>query len=303
MKQLSKQRLIGPALCMAPMGVYLCLSFALVFGLLIIGLCVNGGDGETFLNEMLEHPLVGIADQCCMLAGGLLGVLFVRMRNKTEFKKVLTFRNFDWSVPIMLLIFGWAAGELVDHFGGLVLSNFMTVPPNERDLSGITGFISACILAPLAEELLFRYCGTEYLRGAYPAWLISLAGGLVFAAVHFYNIQGFLNVCIGGVTAAYVYCKTRNLWYTIIEHALHNALCLLPIYDAVYYEKNGFVLSQWWWLLINAVLLTISIVWYFRHFRRKYTGNPFAVNKETGLPEPEIAKPVKTATAAVPYQY
>ncbi len=301
MKTLTKQRITGLLLCIVPMAAYL--GIAVFVGLFagIIILAAGGGD-ESFLDTMMEHPLMGMADQFCMGLGALLGVLIIRLRNRTSFKKVLTFKNFDWSVPIMLLIFGWAAGELVDHFGGLILSNFMTVPPNERDLTGITGFISACILAPLVEELLFRYCGTEFLRGAYPTWFISLIGGLVFAAAHFYNIQGFVNVFIGGVAAAYVYCKTRNIWYTIIEHALHNAICLLPIFESIYYEKNGFVLSQWWWLAINAVLLVISIVWYVKYFRKKYTEDLFAVNRETGLPEPELAKKTPAVTAQ-PYQY
>lgn len=300
MKPLTKQRIIGPLLCLVPMAAYLgiALFVGIAAGIVIMAVC--GGD-ESALDTMMESSWLGMIDQFCMGLGALLGVLFVKLRNKTYFKKVFSFKNFDWSVPIMLLIFGWCAGELVDHFGGLILSNFMTVPPNERDLTGITGFISACILAPLVEELLFRYCGTEFLRGAYPTWLISLMGGLVFAAGHFYNIQGFVNVFIGGVAAAYVYCKTRNIWYTIIEHALHNAICLLPIFGSIYYEKNGFVLSQWWWLVINAVLLVISIVWYFKYFRKKYTDDPFAVNRETGLPEPEFIKPA--AAAAEPYQY
>ncbi len=301
MKTLTKQRIIGPLLCLAPMAAYFALAlFAGIFVGIIL-LAAGGGD-ESLMDSLTEHPLMGMLDQACMGLGALIGVLIVRMRSKTSFKKVFTFKNFDWSVPIMLLIFGWSAGELTDHFGGLILSNFMTVPPNERDLSGITGFISACILAPLVEELLFRYCGTEFLRGAYPTWLISLMGGLMFAAVHFYNIQGFVNVFIGGVTAAYVYCKTRNIWYTIIEHALHNAICLLPIYESIYHEKNGFVLSTWWWLAINAVLLVISIVWYVKYFRKKYTDDPFAVNPETGLPEPEI-EPKKNTNPTIPYQY
>lgn len=301
MKTLTKKRISGPLFCLVPMAAYL--GIALFAGIIagIIIMATNGGD-EALMTTAMESPWMGMVDQICMGLGALVGVLIIRLRNRTSFKKVLTFKNFDWSIPIMLLIFGWSAGELVDHFGGLILSNFMTVPPNERDLSGITGFISACILAPLVEELLFRYCGTEFLRGAYPTWLISIAGGLMFAAMHFYNIQGFVNVFIGGVAAAYVYCKTRNIWYTILEHALHNALCLLPIYETVYYEKNGFVLGQWWWLAINAVLLVISIVWYVKYFRKKYNDDLFAVNPETGLPEPEF-EPKKTVNPTIPYQY
>ena len=84
------------------------------------------------------------------------------------------------------------------------------------------------------------------------------------------------------------------------SHKKEQCLCLLPIFGNVYYEKNGFVLGQWWWVAVNGVLLAVSLVYYFLYFRKKYNTDYFKVNTETGLPDPEFeAKaPVKPAAPA-----
>lgn len=305
MTQLKKQRLISPFLSLSPLLFYLTLSSVALTVIMIILLVPKFAQGGTFdpmtlIEDLTTNPAVMLTDQVCMLLGAIIGCFLIRKRNRTSFKKVLSFQNFDITVPIMLLIFSWSMGEVCDHFGGLVLSNFMEVEPNRTLPEGWVGFVVGVIGAPIAEELMFRYCGLEFPRGAYSAWIICLANAIYFASMHLYNVQGFLNVFIGGFTMAYVYCKTRNLWYTLIEHALHNLLCLLPIFGNVYYEKNGFVLGQWWWVAVNGVLLAVSLVYYFLYFRKKYNTDYFKVNTETGLPDPEFeAKaPVKPAAPA-----
>ena len=294
MKKLTKRRITAPLLSISPMLMYLFLSLGL--GIVIGIFLALTGKFDMSEDELLSNPAVLLLDEAMLGVAAVLGCLFVRLRNKTKLKNAVGFRKFDISVPLMLLIFGWSAGELCDHFGGLILSQFMTVEPNRDIPAGWAGVVLAVICAPVFEELIFRYCATEFPRGSYSVPVICIANGIFFASVHFYNVQGFLNVFIGGVAAAYVYCKTRNILYTMLEHAIHNGLCYLPL-DAVYYEKNGFVLSEWWWIALNAVLLAVTVVWYFRYFRKKYTENYFVVNRETGLPEPEIVKPAASETA------
>lgn len=296
MKPLTKQRILSPLLSLSPLLFYLTLSSGAMVVWIILLSIANGGLPS--LNTLTENPLILITDQICMAVGALIGSFLLRKRNGSTLKRALRFKNFDWTVPIMLLVFAWAAGELCDHFVGLLLSDTMTIEPNRSIPEGVGGVIIAVIGAPIAEELLFRYCGLEFLRGSYALWIICVCNSLYFATMHLYNIQGFLNVFIGGFTMAYVYGKTRNLWYTIIEHALHNALCLIPLFDNVYYEKNGFVLGKGWWVAVNAVLLAGSLAYYFLYFRRKYTENYFVINRETGLPEPELTKSAADSAAS-----
>ena len=146
--------------------------------------------------------------------------------------------------------------------------------------------ISAVICAPIFEELICRFGWCELARGAYSLPIICIANGIFFSLPHMYNIQGFINVFIGGLCSAYVYCKTRNILYVIIRHALHNALCCIDleiIFGEYATHENGFIQYSWQYLAVNAVLVIISVIYFVKVFRKKYTENYFEVNRETGL--------------------
>ncbi len=273
MKALTKRRVTAPLLSTTPFiieglfTVLIMLVFAIIFG--------NIPETDQF--QLFTTAVSGVMGCVCACS-------LVKNVSAVRFKSALKFKNFDLSVPIMLTLFTFAAGEIFDQIDGLLLSNFMTVEPNRNTEFGLYGVFMTIVCAPIFEEIMFRFCCCELGRGAYKMPVICIASGLFFAAVHFYNIQGTVNVFIGGVCAAYVYCKTRNILYTMLEHAIHNAVCLIPYDRFVYYEKNGFVLSRWWWLALNAVIFALCVVWYVKVFRKRYGENYFEVNRETGLP-------------------
>lgn len=284
MKKLTKRRITAPLLAVSPIIIYLVL--ALMAGILI---GIAGAMIGKTQDEIMAAATSGIPDEICMGLAALCSVFIVRGYSKTKLREVFRVRKFDFAVPIMLLLFVWGAGELFDHLCGLVLSNFMTVEPNSAPFVGVFGAVCMVIFAPIFEEIIFRFAGTELPRGAYSLPIVCIANGLYFAAVHGYNVQGFLHIIIVGAAMAYVFSKTRNLFYTMITHALNNLLCLFPIGEFVYYEKNGFVLGKWYWLALNAVLLAVALVYYIKVFRKKYTKNYFEVDRERGLPQVSAA--------------
>lgn len=273
MKALAKRRVTAPLLSAVPFiiesvfTVLIMLVFAVIFG------SIPEND-QFHLFILAAAGIIGCVCACSL----------VKNVSAVRFGSALKFRKFDFSVPIMLALFTFAAGEIFDQLDGLLLSDFMTADPNRNTEFGLYGVIMSVVCAPIFEEIMFRFCCCELGRGAYRMPVICIASGLFFAAVHLYNIQGTVNVFIGGVCAAYVYCKTRNILYTMLEHAIHNAVCFIPYDSLVYYEKNGFVLSRWWWFAINVVIFVLCIVWYVKVFRRKYRENYFEVDRETGLP-------------------
>ncbi len=240
---------------------------------------------KTTPDGLFENDIPTIAAEAF---GSAFAILFsyavVKSFSNVSIKETIAFKNFDFSVPVMLTLFAWSAAELAGHFSGLLLSNFMILEPNRSIELSLHGIVSAVIIAPIAEEIIYRFTVCELGRGIYSLPIICIADGIIFAFCHGYNIQGFVNVFIGGVCAAYIYCKTRNILYTILEHALHNAICCLPFGDITSFEKNGFVLCEWWYLLINGLIIAGCIVWYIKVFRKKYTDFYFKVgiteNKE-----------------------
>jgi membrane protease YdiL (CAAX protease family) len=88
--------------------------------------------------------------------------------------------------------------------------------------------ISACLLAPVAEEVvyrgvLFRSCWNRL--GVLPAAVISSA---VFAVLHFYGGYGLASVAIFGFSCALLYAATGSLGSCVALHILYNSSIKIP---------------------------------------------------------------------------
>jgi len=96
----------------------------------------------------------------------------------------------------------------------------------------ISLIISAIVLAPVFEEFLFRGMlqssielyleSMGVVQRSVLRWMAITVTSLLFAAIHmqFWMMPPifFLSLCLG-----YAYARTRNLWVTMIVHALFNA--------------------------------------------------------------------------------
>jgi len=117
----------------------------------------------------------------------------------------------------------WALGSFIskDPTGGLSYGD-----------SGIFGLVflivSACLIAPLAEEILYR--GVLYRSLANRAGVLAAAviSSLVFASLHFYDVYGLASVATFGFVCALLYQATGSLSNVVVLHMLYNATILLP---------------------------------------------------------------------------
>ena len=79
-----------------------------------------------------------------------------------------------------------------------------------------------CVIAPVAEELMFRRVLLERLR-PYGERFAALASALCFALFHG-NFHQFFYAFALGVVFAYVVLKTRCLWQVVLLHAMVNGI-------------------------------------------------------------------------------
>lgn len=90
-------------------------------------------------------------------------------------------------------------------------------------------FISLVVLAPLAEELLFRGFIFQGLRRRLHFWPCAIFVSLLFALVH-----GQINVGLDVFALSLVLCwlreQTGSLWPSIILHAAKNGLAFLLLF-------------------------------------------------------------------------
>ncbi len=87
---------------------------------------------------------------------------------------------------------------------------------------------SACLAAPVSEEILYRGVLFQGLANRYGPLPAAAGSALVFTIVHFYGLHGTLSVGILGVALALVYRATGSLTAAIVFHAIHNLTVILP---------------------------------------------------------------------------
>ena len=100
---------------------------------------------------------------------------------------------------------------------------------NRLDTQGIgllASFIAVSIIAPFAEEIVFRGFIYGGLRARFGVTLATISSTLFFTALHF-SIEQFIPIFVLGLFLAWLYEKTGSLYPGIILHATNNGVSLL----------------------------------------------------------------------------
>lgn len=98
--------------------------------------------------------------------------------------------------------------------------------------------VLATVIAPIAEELLFRGTLFRYVRTRWPHWLALLAPGVVFAALHvnwrtFEGLASFVPLITLALILALAYERTGRISTAIIAHALFNLHSVILLFAGV----------------------------------------------------------------------
>lgn len=89
-------------------------------------------------------------------------------------------------------------------------------------------FLMASVLAPIAEEILFRGLLYPYLRTKLPMWPAALISGALFALVH-WDIPMLAQLTIMGTVQAITVERSRSLLPAIVMHGLWNGSMVLRL--------------------------------------------------------------------------
>jgi len=102
------------------------------------------------------------------------------------------------------------------------------------DAPGLLALIAvlAVVLAPVAEELVFRAGLFRYLRTRVPRAVSLVAPALLFAALHA-NLVAFVPLAVFGVLLALAYEQSGRLVVPVVAHALFNLHTLALVLSGV----------------------------------------------------------------------
>ncbi len=227
-----------------------------------------------------------ISQVLCLVISLLIGFLIFRKSDTVNVKKIFDCKEFNILPPVMSALFLYAASQLIV----LTLRAIMPAPEFSGDpseniilyLASLPNYdihrfhfaevwqniVFFLLLAPVAEELLFRYFALKMPAKHFSVPVLCLANGLLFAFSGG-NLSGKIFAFIGGTAMALVFLKTEKLLYPIIAHALYNLTTLIPQFNYWFHENNMTGFTGIVWIVIQAVLLAIPVIWFFTSFRKK----------------------------------
>lgn len=90
------------------------------------------------------------------------------------------------------------------------------------------GLLSACVIAPIVEEIFYRGILLRGLERRFGFWISASVVSLAFALGHFYDVFGLISVGILGFAMVVIYRTTGSLTTLIVLHALYNLTITLP---------------------------------------------------------------------------
>ncbi|MFZ6720072.1 lysostaphin resistance A-like protein [Undibacterium sp. Ji49W] len=160
-------------------------------------------------------------------------------------------------VPVLMLV---PALSLLIMLLEQVLVQWMPVPVAQQKvfdqmmLSGLSSIVTACLIAPVVEEMLFRGIILRSFLNQYSRWQAIFASALLFGFAHL-NIYQFFAALLLGCLCGWLYERSRSLWPGIILHASYNSLAMLVERLAVSGVDWQPTTAHW---LIAIVLLVIG---------------------------------------------
>lgn len=115
--------------------------------------------------------------------------------------------------------------DLLQPQGESVVQHIMNPAINTLS-SFLVGALAPCLSAPYWEELLYRGFCLPFLHQLLPLPAALLLSSLLFAAHHM-NLHTLLPLFVLGTTWATLYIHSRNLFTTILIHAMWNTRVFL----------------------------------------------------------------------------
>lgn len=146
------------------------------------------------------------------------------------------------------------------------LENFMVLPDYlEQDFVDLAhnpiGILVLCIIAPIAEEYLFRgLMMRKMLRWNISPWYAIIASSIMFGLIHL-NPAQIPGPIILGIVMAWMCYRTKSLIPGIIIHITNNTLCLIPeeCYDT-YIASTPMMEGS---LSLVSIAIVILSIWLF----------------------------------------
>ncbi len=179
----------------------------------------------------LEPPVLALLDSAARFLPALvaLGFLFRRAGHVSSRLGLLAKPDFFVMLGAFSLL--TLADQILKHLLAGRMSPDPTGGLSAAEAGGwglVLALVSACLAAPIAEEILYRGVLFRTLANWMRVPAATLISAAVFAIVHYYNAYGLISVGIFGAVCALCYAGTGRLATAILLHMLYNFMIKVP---------------------------------------------------------------------------
>lgn len=179
----------------------------------------------------------------------------MKKKYSIELRDKLILRNIDFNFLVRMISLSFVLRILIEQTIYFLPIEETTSNITITFLTILIEAITTCLFAPIFEEIIFRFGVYEYLNKKIKSnIMVMLLTSILFSAMHFYGIDGFIIILIISLIWNYSYFKTNNLVYPIIMHLSHNIYVMVGYigFNDKVYILFGFI------CLIIYILLKIK---------------------------------------------
>ena len=126
----------------------------------------------------------------------------------------------------------------------------------------IVAVLATVVMAPIAEEIIFRELMTRQLRQMFPFWLANIIQALAFGVYHMNIVQGVYAFMLG-LLLGYVAYRMRSVWASIMLHGIVNASGLvldIILPGALFESPVGMIMFA---VLCCAITILLTLLYRF----------------------------------------
>lgn len=266
-------RLIYPILI--HLGISMAVSIA--FSMFFIWKVISGTDLSN--NYDVVEKINSSTLYQLILTSVLSGVITFFLYRKDQQRRKAGFlgqgEDFVWSPPVIwfsVIILAIAGSQMLNDLILVFRLNEIFPYYSQMTDDTMTGqpvwllFLTVGLLAPAAEELIFRGLVFRRMKDFMNPWAAIILSALLFGIYHGNMIQ-FLYASLMGILLAVIYHRTGTLWTSILAHLVAN---LWSLFGNSWWSSMwakipfGFILG----FVIELLLCVIPVYWIFADRRK-----------------------------------
>ncbi len=256
------------------MGIHFGISQIVAYAGLYFLVLRNGGNKDAYYGQV-------------MMLTGLTGLLAL-IPALFFYKKDLAARKYGGIIPekrkrklglgegVLLFFMGGALAQYINMAVNLLLMGSDASMKYQNTVERMTGgktlfsmILWIGIIAPLAEEAIFRWLIFLRLRDNLRLLTAAILSGVMFGIYHGNLVQGIYASILGTVFALLLEWS-GSLWGSVFLHMGANIWSLVSGAVAAYVLENEERIMAWGMLVLAMLILT---AFGMRYFYKKYTGH------------------------------